>query len=256
MSLKEMSSVWGMQPNGVLHVGAHLAEEASEYESFGWLPVIWVEAQPELVKVLRNRLSKDQHQVFEAAIWDEDRVKMTFLMANNSQSSSLLNFGSHSKSYPSILMDREFEVSTVRLDTLLSQNDIPNFANFDIQGVEGRAIMSLGKRIESIDAIYTEVNRKEVYVGCMQINEMDNLLKSKGFRRVAVRWVLFKGWGDALYLRTGVYDYSIKKRIREFGYICNFYRLQLLNLIVGSAKLFLKRFILRRATYRNESIDR
>ena len=35
MSLKEMSSVWGMNPNGVLHVGAHLGEEANEYESYG-----------------------------------------------------------------------------------------------------------------------------------------------------------------------------------------------------------------------------
>ena len=246
MSLKEISSVWGVNPNGVLHVGAHLGEEAIEYESFGWLPVIWIEAQPKLVLALRNKLSEDKHQVFEAAIWDEDSVKMKFLMANNSQSSSLLNFGSHSKSYPSIIMDEQFEVSTVRLDTLLGEVDIPNFANFDIQGVEGRAIVSLGRRIDSIDAIYTEVNGKEVYVGCMQIDEMDNLLKSKGFKRVAVRWVLGKGWGDALYLRTWVYSLSFGSRVREFGYILNFYRLQLSNLIVGSGKFFLKRVIFRK----------
>lgn len=246
ISLKEISSVWGIKPNGVLHVGAHLGEEAMEYESFGWLPVIWVEAQPELVKALRNKLSKDKHQVFEAAVWDEDCVKMTFLMANNSQSSSLLNFGSHSKSYPSVVMNKQLDVSTIRLDSLLIKNDIPNFANFDIQGVEGRAIMSLGRRIDGIDAIYTEVNRKEVYVGCMQIDEMDNLLKSEGFKRVAVRWVLGKGWGDALYLRTGVYSLGSKSRVREFGYVFNFYRLQLFNLFIGSGKSILKRVIFRK----------
>ena len=252
MSLKEISSVWGINPNGVLHVGAHLGEEAIEYESFGWLPVIWVEAQPKLVSALRNKLSEDKHQVFEAAIWDEDNVKMRFLMANNSQSSSLLNFGSHSNSYPSILMDEQFEVSTVRLDSLLREIEIPSFANFDIQGVEGRAIVSLGRRIDSLDAIYTEVNRKEVYIGCMQIDEMDILLNGEGFKRVAVRWVLGKGWGDALYLRTGVYSRSFGSRVREFGHIFNFYRLQLFTIIIGSGKLFLKKLIFRKETAKNE----
>ena len=246
MSLKEMSSVWGMNPNGVLHVGAHLGEEANEYESYGWLPVIWVEAQPELVISLRTKLHADRHQVFEAAVWDEDNVKMTFLKANNSQSSSLLNFGSHAKSYPSIIMNEEFEVSTVRLDTLLGNNRLPNFANFDIQGAEGRAIISLGRKIDSIDAIYTEVNRKEVYLGCMQIDDMDDLLKSEGFERAAVRWVLGKGWGDALYLRKGVYTISFGNRTREFGYILNFYRLQLFNQVIGSGKLLLKRVIFKK----------
>jgi FkbM family methyltransferase len=252
MSLKEMSSVWGMNPNGVLHVGAHLGEEANDYESYGWLPVIWVEAQPDLVKSLRSKLHADRHQVFEAAVWDENDVKMTFLKANNSQSSSLLNFGSHSKSYPAIKMNEEFEVSTVRLDTLLGKNVIPNFANFDIQGAEGRAIISLGGRIDSIDAIYTEVNRKEVYLGCMQIDDMDNLLKSKGFERVAVRWVLGKGWGDALYLRKGVYTVSLGNRARKFGYILKFYRLQLFNQFIVSGKLLLQRIIFKKETVMNE----
>ena len=44
ITVSELSKYWNIAPTGVLHVGAHLGEEASDYEKFGWAPVIWVEA--------------------------------------------------------------------------------------------------------------------------------------------------------------------------------------------------------------------
>ena len=56
VSVAELSKDWNIAPTGVLHVGAHLAEEALDYETFGWTPVIWVEAQPNLVQALNSKL--------------------------------------------------------------------------------------------------------------------------------------------------------------------------------------------------------
>ena len=203
ITVKELSQNWGVSPTGVVHVGAHLAEEAPDYEKFGWTPVIWVEAQPELANRLKQNLDSVDHKVVEAAIWEEDGIKLQLNIASNSQSSSLLDFGTHSNSYPNIVNVGKVEVITKRLDSLISVSDMPNFINLDIQGVELNAIKSLGSLIQNLDYIFVEVNRKQVYINCTQVSELDEYLLSHGFKRRTTRWYILQGWGDALYVRIG-----------------------------------------------------
>ena len=42
-----LHSLFDIAAQGVLHVGAHEAEEAEAYEALGWSPVIWVEMLPD-----------------------------------------------------------------------------------------------------------------------------------------------------------------------------------------------------------------
>ena len=72
-----------------------MGEEAEEYEKYGWLPVIWIEAQPKLARLLKESLNPKKHRVIEAAIWNQDNEKLFLHVASNSMSSSLLEFGSH-----------------------------------------------------------------------------------------------------------------------------------------------------------------
>ena len=51
----ELSLVYGIHPHGILHVGAHEAEELESYDSYGWGPVIWVEMLPEKFERLKQR---------------------------------------------------------------------------------------------------------------------------------------------------------------------------------------------------------
>ena len=223
MSIDELTKVWGLFPNGVLHVGAHLGEEASDYERFGWIPIIWVEAQPVLASKLHERLNPTIHSVINATVWDQDGVEMKFKLASNSQSSSLLAFGTHAVDYPEVSYTEEFEVTTQRLDTLLKDYAVPNFINLDIQGAEAMAIKGLGANLDSIEAIYTEINRKEVYLGCTKIKDLDTLLKNAGFHRVATRWVLGRGWGDALYLRRSQDRPVVKQKVLSFLFAAKHY---------------------------------
>lgn len=208
ISVSELLKNWDVKPSGVLHVGAHLGEEAEDYEKFLWLPVIWVEAQPSLVKQLQSKLQFPNHKVINAAVWNLDNVSLKLHVASNSMSSSLLDFGSHSDSYPDITYVDEIEVLTKRLDSLIAPSDMPNFLNIDIQGAELAAIQSLGKLIDNLDYIFVEVNRREVYKECTKVNELDLHLASEGFKRVTTRWFLKQGWGDALYVRKD----KIRKR--------------------------------------------
>ena len=58
---------WNVFPSNVLHVGAHIGEEKDLYEEAGWGSVIWVEAQPELVKNLAQKLSASKLLSFGSA---------------------------------------------------------------------------------------------------------------------------------------------------------------------------------------------
>ena len=201
ISVKELSRDWGISPDGVIHVGAHLAEEAIHYESENWVPITWIEAQPALAIDLRDRLKAPSHNVIEAAVWNENDLKLDLHLASNSQSSSLLEFGTHLTDYPEITFTGKIQVQTKRLDSLISLIDMPNFINLDIQGVEMQAIEGLGALIQKIDYIFVEVNRKDVYLGCTKVWDLDRFLASEGFKRRITRWYFKQGWGDALYVR-------------------------------------------------------
>lgn len=214
ITVAELSRYWKISPSGVLHVGAHLAEEALDYEKYRWTPVIWIEAQPNLVQELNLRLDVKRHKVIEAAIWDEDNVELKLHVASSSQSTSLLDFGSHLELYPDISFISEIDVSTKRLDSVIEPHEMPNFINLDIQGVELAAIRSLGNLLLSVDYIYTEVNKNEVYKGGTLVADLDSYLMTHGFKRVATRWYFKEGWGDALYIRKTKFD--TRSLLRKF----------------------------------------
>ena len=229
ISVKEMAKYWNIDPSGVLHVGAHLAEEAIEYEKYGWLPITWVEAQPDLVKILESKLEPSKHKIIEAAVWDEGGLSLKLHIASSTQSSSLLNFGTHADLYPDIMYISDLEVSTKRLDEIIRPDEMHNFINFDIQGAELQALKSLGSLIDSVDYIYLEVNKKVLYENCTDVFELDAFLSNFGFTRKCTRWYLKEGWGDALYLRsTKGANRKLWQFLASLGISCSFYLRQYL----------------------------
>jgi FkbM family methyltransferase len=211
----ELAQDYNVKPRNILHVGAHLGEESQSYDKYFNVPVLWIEAQPQLCSELKKRLNSSTNTIIEACVSDKDNEKVSFNFSSNSQSSSMLNFGTHSVNYPDVFVTESIIINTKRLETILQGRQIPDFVNLDIQGVELRAIKSLGNLIKQVDAIYTEVNNKEVYESCDLIGEVDSFLIEKGFRRVATRWELEAGWGDALYVNDNVKRRSIRQFIRS-----------------------------------------
>ena len=211
ISVESLTKIWNIQPKGVLHVGAHLAEEAKDYAQYNWGKTIWVEAQANLVDQLRNTLNSQHNLVIHAAVWSKSGVTLQFNVSSSSQSSSLLNFGTHQKDYPDIFVTKSYSVTTSTLFDVLDTESEFDFVNLDIQGVELEALMGLGPHFDRVKWIYSEVNKKEVYENCSDVKEIDQFLKERGFKRVATRWIRRQGWGDALYIRD---DQSISLRSR------------------------------------------
>jgi len=200
----EIVKKYTMKIHGILHIGAHTCEELETYKEYGLNNhnIIWIEANPELVK--RN-LNVDKNRIIKNFICcDTDEGTTILNIANNGQSSSILELGTHAKSYPSIKYHGSVEVKNRRIDTMYHIDNIPktfaNFLNIDIQGAELLALKGMGELLKYFNYVYLEVNLDYVYKNCALVYEIDDYLLKYNFIRVETRWTNQK-WGDALYIK-------------------------------------------------------
>ena len=201
-----ISKHFSIIPKSILHIGAHSAEEKTDYINSNWgsQGITWVEAQKELCDQIKIRpLTNDK--VLNCLAWNENNQLLKFNKSNNSQSSSILDFGTHKQTYPTITVVEEVYLNSVRLDALLLQDEMIDLINVDVQGVEKEVLEGLGKIITNANYIYTEVNRKRVYENCTLIQDLDAFLKQFAFKRVTTKWMYGAGWGDALYIKSPKY---------------------------------------------------
>lgn len=191
---------------GILHVGAHECEERLSYmNEFGLSDqnMVWVEALPEKVDFIRSRFPSVR--VFQQCVSDVDDHEVSFMVASNGQSSSMLNFKTHSIEHPHVIETRREVMQTKTLNTLFAEQNLDgntfNFWNFDIQGAELMALKGATRLLPFVDYIYTEVNTNELYEGCALLPQLDEFLASHGFQRVMINMTVH-GWGDAFYKRV------------------------------------------------------
>jgi FkbM family methyltransferase len=185
---------------GILHIGAHECEEADMYSEFT-NNVIWVEALPDLVE--KNLTKNPKLNIINAVVSDKDDQVIEFNITNNVKSSSMLNLKYHKEIHPNVSIVDKITLKSKTVQTLYKENNIKNednnFLVLDIQGAELLALKGMGSILNNIDAIYIEVNEKELYEGCCTLNELDEFLFKLGFDRKYL--MLLNSYGNAFYLK-------------------------------------------------------
>lgn len=187
---------------GAFHLGAYECDELPFYNQLGLKDsdVIWIDAIRTKVIEATN---KGIPNVYNAVITDKDDVEVLFNIANNEQSSSVLEFGTHIVEHPWVLYLGQTQHLSITVDTFFERNNLDaskyDFWNFDIQGAELMALKGAAKSIKHARAIYIKVNEKELYKNCGLIDEIDVFLAQYNFTRVLTSMTQH-GWGDALYI--------------------------------------------------------
>ena len=240
---------------GTLHIGAHECEEIPFYTNLGLKlkDMIWIEANPDKVNEAKQR---NIPNVYEAVVTNEDNKEIEFHVANNFQSSSVLELGTHKQDHPDIKYVSSFMAKTITIKTFFKKHNILNpekynFWNFDIQGAELMALQGAEELINNVKAINLEVNTKEVYKGCPLIGDIDNYLSKFGFRRQLTK-ITPQGWGDALYIKQKkqIYIYNSS----DFGnkVFTLIYGVYLYNLYKGECKI---NYVINKSKYTKTNIQ-
>jgi len=188
---------------GALHIGAHTCGEMNFYNRLGLNDdeIVWLEANNKLVISGRERGILN---LYKAVITDQDDADVVFNISNNDECSSVLELGTCLTEHPEVKYIETIRDKTITVDTFFKRNTIDpskyNFWNFDIQGAELMALKGAAHSIQNVNALYLEVNEKELYKNCGLIGELDSFLSEYNFKRV-LTFMTGSGWGDALYIR-------------------------------------------------------
>lgn len=201
IDFRQLFPRWNIKPKGVLHVGANVGEEAPVYLELGIKRQIWIEANPIIFARLVSNISNNpEASAYNVCIGDK-KEKVIFHVSNNgSQSSSILELGTHLQQHPEVHYIEDVEMETERIDNIFTSLEDYDFLNIDLQGAELRALKGMGELLHQFKWAYLEVNRAEVYKGCPLIEDIDFYLGAYGFNRVETKWV--GNWGDALYVKS------------------------------------------------------
>lgn len=206
-SFNDLSNQLNKPIKGVIHVGAHKAEEHVFYKTNGIEKTVWIEANPTLLNDILGRTILSPGQSVHLAVAHErdfDIVRLN--VANNGESSSILDLDYHKIAHPHIHYVGHVDMPTRRVDSIMIKGgyDVKefNFMNVDVQGAELLVLKGSTQLLEkTIDYIYTEVNEKPLYKDCALVGQIDEFLSPYGFKRALTKMTEF-GWGDAIYVKN------------------------------------------------------
>jgi len=201
-----------LAPRDIWHVGAHHAEERMLYADMNPRPerVIWIEGDAESCNVIRDRIVQQgsrfgDEKVERAYLWSEAGERRRLYRASNGQSSSILSPRVHLDEHPDVTFEADLLVETEVLSYFLMRYGSPTrgLLVIDVQGAELMVLQGAGDDLRMFDAVYTEVNYREMYHKCTMLFELDNFMASRGFMRLDTQ-MTSHGWGDALYVNIRV----------------------------------------------------
>lgn len=229
LDLAKIAAEINLNINSIFHVGAHLAEELELYQQLNIKHVAWVEANPQLLSTLKEKLKGiENHTLHNYYLSNEQGKRVEFNITNNGQSSSGLDLKDHKIFYPDIKIINQIEIESTTADYLFNKNTFAlssyDLVVLDIQGSELNALRGMTQLLKTCQAIYTEINILELYRGVPTLKEIDLFLSHHNFKRTHMH--LHKhGWGDAFYCRQPENE-TIKLDANEYFKLNRKYALQ------------------------------
>jgi len=189
------------KPEGILHVGANVGEEAEAYNAAGVKDVCWIEGNPQIIPQLKINVKPYGHRVINALIGDVEGLELPLHISNNaSQSSSILELEYHMIAHPEVYYVGDIVMTMHRLDQMGCWGGY-DFLNIDLQGAELKALKGLGDDLKFFKYAYLEINKKELYKGCALWPEVEKYMNGFGFKTKEIKWAGNTGWGDALMIK-------------------------------------------------------
>ena len=187
IDLEKQFQKFEFKPKGVIHIGAHEANEIDTYIKLGFQKILYIEANTQLAFKLKVKFQGQPNiMAAHAAITDHNGT-INLKITSFDQSSSILSLALHKDIYPNIQQIGEETVPARTLDSLLFELDLDpsdfNFLALDIQGAELLALTGSISTLRHIEAVQTEISFTELYEGCALLPDIDKFMTLQGFGR-------------------------------------------------------------------------
>jgi FkbM family methyltransferase len=180
------------ESKGILHIGAHLAEEAELYH-FHNKTVVWVEANPELYNKLNEIVKRYKKQMaINALISDKKDKYYDFKISNNSEgiSSSIFDFGPYHQGKKSLWKGDFKMIKSIGLKSETIKSIYEKYGLkeknlyllvLDIQGSELLALKGAEEILDDYNYVWTEVSTVEIYKGGVLWPKLKKFINDRGF---------------------------------------------------------------------------
>jgi FkbM family methyltransferase len=197
---------------GLVHIGAHYAEERSLYETKK-LKVMWVEACPLFSKKLNTNLARYDTQDYRiSALSRKSGLKVPFHISSNSEgvSSSFYYFGSDAASlWPDLGLShvKSLTVLTKTFDQFVEEEQHwfaavnPSALLIDVQGAELDVLEGAKGSLWRFNIIQIEASSVSVYTNGNTRDKVFEIMRSNGFRLESAHDMV-EGHGDILFKRA------------------------------------------------------
>jgi FkbM family methyltransferase len=166
----------------VVHVGAHLGQEADVYRQLGATRVVWIEGDPETYARLMQRLQEAPRDgdrpidqvVICALVSDVEGRTVAFHRFNNDGASSSVHLPTDRKKqrWPGLdTIGDAVELRTRTLESILDDVGIEPPGNaksllvLDVQGHELSVLAGIGRYARAFDLCECEVSKEAIYAG-------------------------------------------------------------------------------------------
>lgn len=199
LKITDSASGWSRRL-GILHIGAHLAEEAQEYSNYG-LRCTWVEANPQIFSTLESEVNKFQGQNAILATVSNADKEVILNISNNRVSSSYLEIDDQ-------LQDSIYIVDAVKTQATTVDSLYKKFREMqglsywvlDTQGSELDILMGAEESIKFCNVLEIEVSTFPIYKNSPLASDIDRFLANLGF--VPLISIPPEFHGNTLYIRV------------------------------------------------------
>ena len=211
------SYIKGKNIKTALHIGAYTGEELSNYASWGFKKVIWVEANPQMYIELCDNLTKTDYGIenitFNELISDKDDEPTDFHLyywQDNRGMSSIFKMVSGSAGQITAqecekrFYNKTIKLNSITIDTLFERNNLDfdiDFINVDTQGAELLVFSGATKLLENVKCINSEATFfSHDYENGVYFNDLYDYLKKFGFVHIGNPSVSGDtSWGDSFF---------------------------------------------------------
>jgi FkbM family methyltransferase len=196
------------KPEIILDLGARDAIQSIEFAYyFPDAQIYSFECNPSTIsRAIQNTKKFKNIKIVPKAVYSEDtHIDFFPVITSNDGASSIFRASGEFDEIEK-LPQTKISVEATRIDTWAKENNIEkiDLCWIDLQGAEYNALIGMGNMLKNVQALYSEVEFREIYSGQKLFSDLKDFLEEKGFKLLDLHIAEKDWWGNAIFINNKI----------------------------------------------------